>query len=92
MFLALDKKNGLKVYKFRSIQNQEEHIGPVKQSKSDRFRVPLFFLRQRVIAPIFFSKSENLTLTKVFINSYVISPSYIFCLNKSHQKKQFESL
>ena len=32
------KNNGLKVYKFMSIQTQEEHIGHIKQSKSDRFQ------------------------------------------------------
>ena len=32
------KNNGLKVYKFMGIQTQEEHIGHIKQSKSDRFQ------------------------------------------------------
>ena len=32
------KNNGLKVYKFMSIQTQEEHICHIKQSKSDRFQ------------------------------------------------------
>ena len=32
------KNNGLKVYKFTSIKTQEEHIGHIKQSKSDRFQ------------------------------------------------------
>ena len=32
------KNNGLTVYKFMSIQTQEEHIGHIKQSKSDRFQ------------------------------------------------------
>ena len=31
------KNNGLKVYKFMSIQTQEDHISHIKQSKSDRF-------------------------------------------------------
>ena len=33
------KNTGLKVYKFISIQNQEEHIGHVKQSKVTDFRI-----------------------------------------------------
>ena len=32
------KNKGLKVYKFMSIQTQEEHIGYIKQSKRDRFQ------------------------------------------------------
>ena len=32
------KNNGLKVYKFMSIQTQEDHISHIKQSKSDRFQ------------------------------------------------------
>ena len=32
------KNKGLKVYKFISIQTQEEHIGHIKQSKRDRFQ------------------------------------------------------
>ena len=32
------KKNGLKVYKFMSIQTQEDHISHIKQSKSGRFQ------------------------------------------------------
>ena len=32
------KNNGLKVYKFTSIKTQEEHIGHIKQSKSDRYQ------------------------------------------------------
>ena len=32
------KNNRLKVYKFMSIQSQEEHIGHIKQSKSNRFQ------------------------------------------------------
>ena len=32
------KSTGLNVYKFMSIQNQKEHIGNVKQLKSDRFQ------------------------------------------------------
>ena len=32
------KNNGLKVYKFMSIQTQEDHIRHIKQSKSDRFQ------------------------------------------------------
>ena len=32
------KNNGLKVYKFMSIKTQEDHIGHIKQSKSDRFQ------------------------------------------------------
>ena len=32
------KATGLKVSRFMGIQNQEEHIGHVKQSKSDRYQ------------------------------------------------------
>ena len=32
------KNKGLNVYKFMSIQTQEEHIGHIKQSKRDRFQ------------------------------------------------------
>ena len=32
------KNNGLKVHKFMSIRTQEEHIGHIKQPKSDRFQ------------------------------------------------------
>ena len=36
------KATGLKVSRFMGIQNQEEHIGHVKQSKSDRYRARKF--------------------------------------------------
>ena len=32
------KATGLKVYKFLSLQNQEEHIGIVKQLKNERYQ------------------------------------------------------
>ena len=32
------ENNGLKVYKFMSIQAKEDHISNIKQSKSDRFQ------------------------------------------------------
>ena len=32
------KNKGLKVYKFMSIQTQEENIGHIKQSKRDKFQ------------------------------------------------------
>ena len=38
------------------IQNQEEHIGHVKQSKSDRFQDRYFFLNQSMVASIFSQK------------------------------------
>ena len=47
------KNKGLKVYKFTSIQTQEEHIGHVKQSKRDRFQDRYFFLKQNMTLPIF---------------------------------------
>ena len=37
------KNKGLKVYKFMSIQTQEEHFGHIKQSKRDRFLDRYFF-------------------------------------------------
>ena len=50
------KNNGLKVYKFMSIQTREEHIGYIKQSKSDRFQDVNFFLKQNMAATIFSQK------------------------------------
>ena len=37
------KATGLKVSKGMGIQNQEEHIGHVKQLKSDRYQDHIFF-------------------------------------------------
>ena len=37
------KATGLKVSKFMGIQNQEEHLGHVKQLKSDRYQDRNFF-------------------------------------------------
>ena len=50
------KNKGLKVYKFMSIQTQEEHIGHIKQSKVTDFRIVNFFLKQNMAAPIFSPK------------------------------------
>ena len=86
------RNNGLKVYKFMSIQTQEEHIGHIKQSNSDRFQDRYFFSQAKHGCTHIFPKIENLTLTVVFIYSYVISSSCIFCKNKSHQKERFEYL
>ena len=36
------KATGLKVSKFMGIQNQEQHIGHVKQLKSDRYQARKF--------------------------------------------------
>ena len=46
------KATGLKV----GIQNQEEHIGHVKQLKNDRYKDRKFFLKQSICAPIFSQK------------------------------------
>ena len=73
------KNSGLKVYKFMSIQTQEEHIGHIKQSKSDRFQDRYFFSQAKHDCTHIFPKTENLTLTVVFTYSYVISSSCIFC-------------
>ena len=86
------KNNGLNVNKFMSIQTQEEHIVHIKQSKSDIFQERSFFSQAKQGCTRIFPKTENLTLTVVFIYSYVISSSCIFCLNKSHRKKGFEYL
>ena len=51
--------NGLKVYKFMSIQTQEEHIGHIKQSKSDRFQDRYFFSQAKMAAPIFSQKLKT---------------------------------
>ena len=67
------KATGLKVSKVMGIQNQEEHIGHVKQLKSDRYQDRIFFLKHVHMCTHIFPKSENLTLTVVFEYSYVIS-------------------
>ena len=59
------------------IQNQEEHIGHVKQLKSDRYQDRIFSQAWHMCIHIF-PKSENLTLTVVFEYSYVISTSCTF--------------
>ena len=53
------KNKGLKVYKFMSIQTQEEHIGHIKQTKRDRFQDRYFFLKQNMAAPIFCPKLKT---------------------------------
>ena len=73
------KNNGLKVYKFMSIQTQEAHIGHIKQSKSDRFQDRNFFSQAKHGCTHILPKTENLTLTVVFIYSDVISSSCILC-------------
>ena len=55
-----------------SIQTQEEHIGHVKQSKSDRFQDRYCFVVVVVVqakrgCKSILPKSENLTVTVVFI-------------------------
>ena len=48
------KNTELKVYKFMSIQNQEEHIGHVKQSKVTDFRIAHFYIMQSTgLRPIY---------------------------------------
>ena len=81
------KNTGLKVYKFMSIQNQEENIGHVKQSKRDRFQDRSFLYHAKYGCTQIFPKNENLTLTVVFMYSYVISLSCTFCIDKTHQTK-----
>ena len=59
VFDTLNNK-GLKVYKFMSIQTQEEHIGHIKQSKRDGFQDRyFFFLKQNMAAPIFSPKLKT---------------------------------
>ena len=54
------KNKGLKIYKFMSIQTQEEHIGHIKQSKRDRFQDHyIYFLKQNMAAPIFSPKLKT---------------------------------
>ena len=60
------------VYKCMSIQTQEEHIGHVNQSKSDRFQDRYCFVVVVVVqakrgCKSILPKSENLTVTVVFI-------------------------
>ena len=51
------KNNGLRVYKFMSIQTQEEYIGHIKQSKSDRFQDRYFFLSSKTWLHPYFPKN-----------------------------------
>ena len=53
------KATGLKVTKVIGIRNQEEHIGHVKQLKSDRYQDRIFFLKHRICAPIFSQKVKT---------------------------------
>ena len=57
--LDILKNNWLKIYKFMSIQTQEDHIGHIKQQKSDRFQDHYFFLKQNMVAPIFSQKLKT---------------------------------
>ena len=81
-----------------SIQTQEEYIGHVKQSKSDRFQdchcftVCLLLLFFQAIfkhgCKNILPKSEKLAFAVVFIYSYVLSSALcIFCLNKTNHQK-----
>ena len=70
-----------------SIQNQEEHIGHVKQSKSDRFQDSFFLYQAKYGCTQIFPKNENLTLTVVFMYSYVISLSCTFCIDKTTKRR-----
>ena len=42
-----------------SIHNQEEHIGHVKQPKSDRFQDRTFYIIQRMVAHNFSPKTKT---------------------------------
>ena len=53
------KATGLKVSKVKGIQNQEEHIGHVKQLKRDRNQDRKFFLKHSICAPIFSQKVKT---------------------------------
>ena len=53
------KATGLKVSKVMGIPNQEEHIGHVKQLKSDRYQDRIFFLRRSICATIFSQKLKT---------------------------------
>ena len=81
------KNTGTTVYKFMSIQIQEEHIGHVEQSKSDIFQDHSFLYHAKYGCKQIFPKNENLTLTVVFMYSYVISLSCTFSIDKNHQTK-----
>ena len=50
------KATGLKVSKVMGIQNQEEHIGHVKQLKSDRYQDRIFFSSIAYVYPYFSKK------------------------------------
>ena len=50
------KATGLKVSKVMGIQNQEEHIGHVKQLKSDRYQNRIFFLSSIAYVHPYFPK------------------------------------
>ena len=53
MFFGHWKATWLKVSKVMGIQNQEEHIGHVKQLNSDRYQDRIFFLKHSICVPIF---------------------------------------
>ena len=53
------KATGLKISKVIGIQNQEEHIGHVKQFKRDRYQDRIFFLKHSICAPIFSQKVKT---------------------------------
>ena len=52
------KATELKASKFMGIQKQEEHIGHVKQLKSDRYQ-DRKFLKPSICAPIFSQKVKT---------------------------------
>ena len=87
IFFHTCKSTGLKVYKFMGmIQNQEEHIGHVKQPKSDVFQDRLFLYQAKYGCTQILPENENLTLTVVLMYCYVISLC-TFCIDKNHQTK-----
>ena len=53
------KATGLKVSKVMGIQNQEEHIGHIKQLKVTDIRIVIFFLKHSICAPIFSPKVKT---------------------------------
>ena len=69
------KNTGLKVYKFMSIQNQEEHIGHVKQSKSDRFQDRSFLYHAKYGGTKIFPKNKKPNVNRgiyVFLCNFLI--------------------
>ena len=69
------KNKGLKVYKFMSIQTQEEHIGHIKKSKCDIFQDRYFFSQAKHGCTHIFPKTEKPNVNRgiyIFLCNFLI--------------------